>query len=150
MSRIEELKAMKGPQLIIEADKLGVKVVCDRKKNKLTEAKAKLIDRILAFEAEQNIKSVIEEMEGEPAEGIQEGTFEEMEGAEELEQPEAEVAPQETPSAPKRGALIEWNGKAQNICAWAKELGISANTLYGRIYKLGWTVDKAFTKKGRK
>ena len=26
MTRIEELNAMKGPQLIIEADKLGVKV----------------------------------------------------------------------------------------------------------------------------
>ena len=44
----------------------------------------------------------------------------------------------------KRGALIEYKGKAQNICAWAKELGVSANTLYGRIYKLGWPVEKAF------
>lgn len=51
--------------------------------------------------------------------------------------------------SPKRGALIEWNGKAQNICAWGKELGISANTLYGRIYKMGWDVDKAFTTKPR-
>ena len=49
--------------------------------------------------------------------------------------------------APKRGALIEFNGKSQNICAWAKELGVSANTLYGRLYKLGWSVEKAFTKK---
>lgn len=49
--------------------------------------------------------------------------------------------------APKRGALIEWNGKAQNICAWGEELGISPNTLYGRLYKLGWSVEKAFTKK---
>lgn len=48
---------------------------------------------------------------------------------------------------PKRGALIEFNGKSQNIVAWGKELGISANTLYGRIYKLGWSVEKAFTKK---
>lgn len=49
--------------------------------------------------------------------------------------------------APKRGAQIEFNGKSQNICAWAEELGISPNTLYGRIYKLGWSVEKAFTKK---
>lgn len=51
---------------------------------------------------------------------------------------------------PKRGALIEFDGKAQNICAWGKELGISANTLYGRIYKMGWSVERAFTTPSRK
>lgn len=50
---------------------------------------------------------------------------------------------------PKRGALIEYDGRAQNICAWGKELGISPNTLYGRIYKMGWSVEKAFTTKPR-
>lgn len=59
-----------------------------------------------------------------------------LEGVEEIEQPK-----------PKRGALIEYNGKAQNICAWGKELGISPNTLYGRIYKMGWSVERAFTTK---
>ena len=53
-------------------------------------------------------------------------------------------------STPKRGALIEYDGKSQNICAWAKELGISANTLYGRIYKMGWSVERAFTTPGKK
>lgn len=54
-------------------------------------------------------------------------------------------------SAPGRGAQIEYNGKSQNICAWAKELGISANTLYARIYHSGWSVEEAFTtpSKGR-
>lgn len=51
---------------------------------------------------------------------------------------------------PKRGALIEFDGKAQNICAWGEELGISPNTLYGRIYKMGWSVEKAFTTPSRK
>lgn len=51
---------------------------------------------------------------------------------------------------PKKGALLEFNGKSQNICAWAKELGISANTLYGRIYKMGWSVERAFTTPSRK
>lgn len=51
---------------------------------------------------------------------------------------------------PKRGALIEYNGKSQNICKWAEELGISPNTLYGRLYKMGWTVERAFTTPGRK
>lgn len=50
----------------------------------------------------------------------------------------------------KRGAKIEYNGKAQNICAWAKELGVSANTLYSRIYILEWDIEKAFTHKGKK
>lgn len=52
--------------------------------------------------------------------------------------------PSERPT-PKRGALLEFDGKAQNICAWGKELGISPNTLYGRIYKMGWTIERAFT-----
>lgn len=51
--------------------------------------------------------------------------------------------------APKRGALLEYNGKEQNICAWGKELNISPNTLYGRIYKMGWTIEKAFTTPAR-
>lgn len=51
---------------------------------------------------------------------------------------------------PKRGALIEFDGKAQNICAWGEELGISANTLYGRIYEMGWSIERAFTTPPRK
>lgn len=50
---------------------------------------------------------------------------------------------------PKKGAQLEFDGRSQNICAWAKELGISANTLYGRIYKMGWSVEKAFTTPSR-
>lgn len=50
---------------------------------------------------------------------------------------------------PKKGVQLEFDGRSQNICAWAKELGISANTLYGRIYKMGWSVEKAFTTPSR-
>lgn len=143
MTRIEELSTMKGPQLIALADELGVKVKCNRKKMQLVEAKAALIERILAFEAAQEVE--------EPEEKIQEPEVEEVGTTEEEErtdeQPEAEEV---TPPTPKRGQPIEWNGKAQNICAWAEELDISANTLYGRLYKLGWTVEKAFTTKGRR
>lgn len=63
-----------------------------------------------------------------------------MPGIEKLAELKAEVS-----TGKKRGALLEYGGKSQNICAWAKELGISANTLYGRIYRMGWSVDKAFT-----
>lgn len=131
-TREQELREMKGPQLIKEADKLGVKVKCNKDRNKLVEAKAALVDRILAFEAEQ-------------VEVIPPNTLVETPAPETIE---INVIEDVVPT-PKRGALIEWNGKAQNICKWAEELGISANTLYGRLYKLGWTVDKAFTKKGR-
>lgn len=63
-----------------------------------------------------------------------------------IEKPKKETAPT---AKPKRGALLEYDGRAKNICAWAEELGISANTLYGRIYKMGWSIEKAFTTKPR-
>lgn len=59
------------------------------------------------------------------------------------EQPEQQLKP-------RRGALIEFDGKSQNICAWGEELGISPNTLYGRIYKMNWSVERAFTTPARK
>lgn len=164
MTREEMLRAMKGPELIKEADKLGVKVKCDKARTKLVEAKSALVDRILAFEAEQSTDNLVEKLK----EQYEVEEIEQVEEVEETEETEEEVIPPntlvETPApekieinviedvvpTPKRGALIEWNGKAQNICKWGEELGISPNTLYGRIYKLGWTVDKAFTTKGRK
>lgn len=172
MTRIEELKSMKGPQLIKEADKLGVKVKCNKARTKLVEAKAALIDRILAFEAmpemvddeftpEQlkEIDEAIDSMHEDDPEStetdVNENTQAESENATEVNEDEEKHTPEQEPAetivpTPKRGALIEYNGKSQNICAWARELGISANTLYGRLYKLGWTVEKAFTTKGRK
>lgn len=46
---------------------------------------------------------------------------------------------------PKRNALIEFNGKSQNICSWGRELKISPNTLYARIYHMHWSIERAFT-----
>lgn len=51
---------------------------------------------------------------------------------------------------PKRGALIEYDGRSKNICAWGEELGINPNTLYARIYTMGWSIEKAFTTLPRK
>lgn len=49
---LENLEAMKGSELIAYADKLGVKVSCNKERTSLKESKAKVIDKILAFESE--------------------------------------------------------------------------------------------------
>ena len=60
--------------------------------------------------------------------------------------------PETTSKKKHRGNLIEYNGKSQNLESWAKELGFRPQTLYGRIYVSGWTVERAFTtpSKGKK
>lgn len=48
--------------------------------------------------------------------------------------------------------LITHNGKTQCISAWSEELGIRRETLYTRINRDGWSVEKALTTptKGKK
>lgn len=46
----EKLESMKGSELIAYADKLGVKVSCNKERTSLKESKAKAIDKIVAFE----------------------------------------------------------------------------------------------------
>lgn len=41
--------------------------------------------------------------------------------------------------------MIEYNGKTQNLNQWAKELGMSGQTLFARIYISNWPIEKAFT-----
>jgi hypothetical protein len=40
---------------------------------------------------------------------------------------------------------ITWNGRTQNMTAWAEELGMSASTLHQRLTEMNLTVDQAFT-----
>lgn len=97
----------------------------------------------IVLESEKTEEAVVEDEETE----VQEETpVEEKETPVEEEKSEVKEEEYKQPT-PKRGALIEWNGKSQNICAWGKELGISPNTLYGRLYKMNWSVEKAFTTK---
>ena len=91
---------------------------------------------------EETPETIIEEPTEQPA-----GTLVETPAP---EKPVVVVVTDAQPLKPKRGALIEFDGKAQNICKWGEELGISANTLYGRIYKMGWSVERAFTTPARK
>ena len=44
---------------------------------------------------------------------------------------------------------IEFAGKKQTITQWAKEIGLDNQTLHSRIYRLGWSLDRALTKKAR-
>lgn len=135
MTEKERLISMTGEMLIAEADKLGIKVKCNRTRTQLKEAKAGVADRILAATqtSEKPVESNAPKMmpmpgsDMDPEKGRERGRAQSVNTAK-----------------PKRGQLIEYDGRSQNICAWAKELGISANTLYGRLYRLGWPVEKAF------
>ena len=51
MTREDKLYSLKGDMLIAECDKLGVKVSCNKSRTQLKESKSKVVDRILAFEA---------------------------------------------------------------------------------------------------
>ena len=57
MSRLEELNSMTGRMLIAEADRLSVKVSCNKERTGLKESKSKVIDRII--EAEKTMKKKI-------------------------------------------------------------------------------------------
>lgn len=149
MTREEKLWAMTGTTLLGVAEKLGIKT----SKSTLKQGKEKLIAKILEVEhiteetdkiedAEEQEKKDLEAAEKE-IKDLQEKEADEEKATSDQKQPKTEA------KSAGRGALIEYDGRSQNICKWAEELGISANTLYGRIYHLGWTVKKAFTTPGR-
>ena len=166
MTREDKLYSMRMQDLAAVAEKLGIKI-------NTKAAKSQAVEKILAAEEmnKQNEKELAKE-EKENAEIMQqqkkdsdESKLVPMPGTTDSDWGEKAAGKKKTlveeltevgliedvdgstiPAKPKRGALIEYNGKAQNICAWAKELNKSANTLYSRIYKLGWPVHKAFTK----
>lgn len=39
---------------------------------------------------------------------------------------------------------IEYKGEMLTLAQWSERLGIERNTLKARLYKLGWTIEKAF------
>lgn len=137
MTLEQKLYAMRMIDLAEYAEARGIKI---NKKG----AKAKAVEKILAVENDKWEEEAKKEKEAQ--EKLQAEKDKVAEDAINKKEPKIEDPDPEEKPVPKRGALIEYNGKSQNICAWAKELGKSANTLYGRIYKLGWSVEKAFTK----
>lgn len=185
LTRREKLICMKGCDLIRVADKLGVKVSCNRARTALKESKEAVVDRVIAAEekiaaetqkpAEPEVKTedkpeieVVNDQTDDQAndqtddqndtERWEDDSYNDRQArAEESDQTAEKAMNQKNTKAAKRSeekpaekkaagknAQLEYNGRSQNICAWAKELGISANTLYGRIYKMGWPIEKAF------
>ena len=133
MTREDKLYSMRMQELAKVAEKLGIKI--DKK-----AAKSKAIEKIL--EAEGNISEPIEPIEPiEPMESI-----EEIVGQDSLEQ----QALDEKYFNKNNVKQIEFNGKSMNLNQWAKELNISHQTLYARLYISKWSVEKAFTQKIRK
>lgn len=102
MTREEQLIAMNGTTLIMLADKLGVKVKCNRTRTALKEAKKAVVDRILAVEnaatedkLEDQVKPADEDQvkptdETQPADEIQ-GTDEAQSVDEDQDTPPAEL-----------------------------------------------------------
>ena len=139
-TREEKLWTMRMVDLEVLAAKLGIKI------NK-KQSKEKAIEKILEAEKIINETDQIEEEAAKVESEVKATETETKKQTEKTEKTNVEETKKtEEKPKPKRGQLIEYNGKSQNICAWAKELGKNPNTLYGRIYNLGWTVEKAFTK----
>lgn len=70
MERVE-LESMKGAELIAYADKLGVKVSCNKERTSLKESKANVIDKIVSFETEHTDKEEKVERHLVPMPGIE-------------------------------------------------------------------------------
>lgn len=150
MTREEKLITMRMQDLEMVAAKLGIKI---NKKGSKQKAIEKILEAENAnWEKESNeMKEAQEKKQQESDKAAEDAVNKKKKEPVSVIKPDDLV---ENPgddgkhyiTAPKRGQLIEYNGKSQNICAWAKELGKSANTLYGRIYKMGWSIEDAFEK----
>ena len=89
---------------------------------------------------------------------VKEESIEEIVGQDSLEDQakdmeRVETKKSETPKENKsrgKGKQIEFNGKSMNLNEWARELNMTRQTLYARLYIQNWDVEKAFTTPGRK
>lgn len=114
---------------------------------KYNAGKIELIEDIFAESNEETSVESIEEMVGQDTIEEQERDEKSFEAEKPVEKP---VAPKEKKSRGAKGKQIEFNGKSMNLNDWAKELGMTRQTLYARLYIQNWDVEKAFTTPGRK
>lgn len=110
---------------------------------KYNAGKIELIEDIFAESSEQVNEEPVESIE----EMVGQDTIEEQERDEKSFEAEK---PKEKKSRGAKGKQIEFNGKSMNLNDWAKELGMTRQTLYARLYIQNWDVEKAFTTPGRK
>lgn len=133
---MKNLNEMTSKELKAMAKELGVKSWWNL-------SKAALISAIEEINLNEEDEEEIEELE----------SVEDIIGQDSIEDQEADAKRAEAEKADKkapRGKQIEWNGKSQNLGAWAKELGFTRQTLYARLYLQNWDVEKAFTTPARK
>lgn len=163
MTREEQLIAMNGTTLIMLADKLGVKVKCNRTRTALKEAKKAVVDRILAVEnaaaedkSEDQVQPTDETQladkgqdtppaELEETEAWEDDSYEDRKKQAAEADKAAEDAVNNKPADRKSKKIKEltYGGKTQSIKEWALELGMPYPTLYDRINRNGWSVKEA-------
>lgn len=159
--------------MIKVADKLSVKVACNKTRTALKEAKANVIERILAAEealagdgtplAEVG-KQIAEQAKAKKAKAAKkientndflQAVSDVLDGKVEVpaEAPKSPVKASEEPKtdkttkAPKKANLklseLTYKGETKSIKEWAAEINMPWPTLYDRVNRNGWPVDEA-------
>lgn len=154
-TREEILLATKGAELIKIADKLGIKVNCNKERTQLKTSKGIVIKKILEVEKELEKKAKKEEKKVE-----KKATKKATEKVEKTPEQIAEAKAKRKAKRLETHALnmaatkelresdaYTFNGKTQTLTEWSKELGILRKNLYRRIHYKGWTIERAFTTK---
>ena len=132
---VERLELMSAKELKAIAKELKIK-------EWWTKSKFQLVADIKAVQVEEEPTETIEEFAGQDSLEDQEADAKKVEASKNKDN-----GPKEKKA---RGKLIEFNGKSMNLNEWAKELGMTRQTLYARLYIQNWDVEKAFTTPGRK
>ena len=150
MTRREELNGMTGAALILIADRLRVKVACNKTRTSLKEAKAKVIDRII--EAEEPTEQTTEEA---PSNVVPIKSNRRKRNTEETPSEAPISQSEEVSEEPKENAKparkkpnlklteLTYNGETKSIRAWAEEINMPWPTLYDRVNRNGWSVEDA-------
>lgn len=145
MNRTEELMTKKGAELIKIADSYGLTINTNKERTQLKAAKAAVVAAIVEHEARNEALKKVAQKSKKPGQRAQKMTDEEKK-AKRAERYAAKKAKREAIMKDRcaKTELFEYNGKAQTLTEWSKELDIQRKTLYRRIYYFGWTVERAF------